>query len=119
MVYTCTGCKHVFRIPATPILAPGQLPAALEPAATMEVDLGSSSNAVQLTTQVASSDSATLVAPEHLVHMANPKTRKGKRKEIPPRLPPLFARDAGHVVFAGNEQLPPSNGSWNDGIFIT
>lgn len=117
MVYTCTGCKHSYRIPATPILAPGQLPIALEPAVTMEVDSGSpSSNAVQSTSQVAIRDSAKPVASEH---MAKPKTRKRKRKEITQRLPPLFARDAGHIVFAGNEQLPPSNGSWNDGIFIT
>ena len=33
------------------------------------------------------------------------RTRRKKKKAPVPRLPPLFARDAGHVVFVGNERL--------------
>ncbi|KAJ7072026.1 RNAse P Rpr2/Rpp21/SNM1 subunit domain-containing protein [Mycena amicta] len=34
------------------------------------------------------------------------------------RLPPLFARDVGHIVFRGNEQLA-RNSEFGDGIYIT
>ncbi|KNZ80250.1 Ribonuclease P protein subunit rpr2 [Termitomyces sp. J132] len=37
-----------------------------------------------------------------------------KRKTIPARIPPLFARDAGHVVFCGNERL-----LGGEGVYIT
>ena len=34
-----------------------------------------------------------------------PGRRKRKKVGPQPRLPPHFARDVGHVVFRGNEQL--------------
>ena len=115
MVYTCTACKHSYRIPAAPILEPGQAPTASGPdpgpalmaASAIEVD-----SMPQSPTQSISEAAAT-------TDPSSEQKKKKKRKDIPRRLPALFARDVGHVVFAGNEQLPSSNGSWNDGIFIT
>ncbi|KAJ4483826.1 RNAse P Rpr2/Rpp21/SNM1 subunit domain-containing protein [Lentinula aciculospora] len=105
MVYTCTSCEYVYRIPAAPILRPGEGSVASK-AVAMDVDVPQTQTEVQSTSQVDVSQ-----------EQQHPRTRK--KQSIPPRLPPLYARDAGHVVFAGNEQLPTSNGSWNDGIFIT
>lgn len=36
-----------------------------------------------------------------------------------PRLPPLFAREAGHVVFCGNERLPDLEPGRGNGIYIS
>ncbi|KAK0464735.1 RNAse P Rpr2/Rpp21/SNM1 subunit domain-containing protein [Desarmillaria tabescens] len=35
-----------------------------------------------------------------------------------PRIPPLFARKAGHVTFCGQEQVPTDETSLGDGVFI-
>ncbi|KAJ7085848.1 RNAse P Rpr2/Rpp21/SNM1 subunit domain-containing protein [Mycena crocata] len=40
-------------------------------------------------------------------------------KRAIPRLPPLFARDVGHVVFCGNATLPAREPQCGDGIYIT
>ncbi|KAF9073627.1 RNAse P Rpr2/Rpp21/SNM1 subunit domain-containing protein [Rhodocollybia butyracea] len=125
MVYTCTACKHLYRIPAAPILAPGEVPSASQ-AQVMEIDeVQSAPQSVMQTIQgisqvqgVTSPSAEPIPDTSREERKGKPQNRK-KRKPIPPRLPPLFSRDAGHVVFAGNEQLASSNGSWNDGIFIT
>ncbi|KAJ4493760.1 RNAse P Rpr2/Rpp21/SNM1 subunit domain-containing protein [Lentinula edodes] len=110
MIYTCSGCKHHSRIPAAPILRPGEEPTASETVAVaMNVDVPQAQTEIQSISQACLSEHQ---QPNHQI-----KTRK--KKSIQPRLPQLFARDAGHIVFAGNEQLLSSNGSWDDGIYIT
>ncbi|KAE9408793.1 Rpr2-domain-containing protein [Gymnopus androsaceus JB14] len=107
----CKGCNIV--------LIPGSTASVrTKMAMAMEVDSAPPPNAAQSGTSQAAV-TVTDNVPAAGASEPEKKPEKRKRKEIPPRLPPLFARDAGHVVFAGNEQLPPSNGSWNDGIFIT
>lgn len=39
-----------------------------------------------------------------------------KKKTLIPRLPPLFARNVGHVVFCGNQKLPQNEIDQEDGI---
>ncbi|KAG6838613.1 hypothetical protein C0991_010228, partial [Blastosporella zonata] len=46
-----------------------------------------------------------------------PNVVKGKRKEVQARMPPLFARDVGHVVFCGNEKM--TDNGLGDGVYIT
>ncbi|KAJ3797802.1 RNAse P Rpr2/Rpp21/SNM1 subunit domain-containing protein [Lentinula aff. detonsa] len=112
MVYTCTTCKYSYRIPAVPIIRPNEAFAASElGTAVMDVDVPQAQTDIQSSSQV-----DVFQGQQQQTENYN-QTRKKKRRS--PRLPPLFARDAGHVVFAGNEQLPTSNGSWNDGVFIT
>ncbi|KAF8828711.1 hypothetical protein HHX47_DHR3000188 [Lentinula edodes] len=97
-------------IPAAPILRPGGEPTASEMVAVaMNVDVPQAQTEIQSISQACLS--------EHQQPNNQIKTRK--KKSIQPRLPKLFARDAGHIVYAGNEQLPTSNGSWDDGIYIT
>ncbi|KAJ3855244.1 RNAse P Rpr2/Rpp21/SNM1 subunit domain-containing protein [Lentinula lateritia] len=110
MIYTCSGCKHYARIPAAPILRPGE-----EPTASETVAVATNVDVPQAQTEIQSISQAN--ASEHQQPNNQIKTRK--KKSIQPRLPQLFARDAGHIVYAGNEQLPTSNGSWDDGIYIT
>ncbi|KAJ7495909.1 RNAse P Rpr2/Rpp21/SNM1 subunit domain-containing protein [Mycena galericulata] len=44
---------------------------------------------------------------------------KKPHKRPLPRLPPLFARDVGHVVLCGNDKLPDRDPQLGDGIYIT
>ncbi|KIK69088.1 hypothetical protein GYMLUDRAFT_214065 [Collybiopsis luxurians FD-317 M1] len=145
MVYTCMTCKHSLRIPAAPILAPGQ-EAQAQARSGAEQRVGEEIRD-QVETQPMQTDDVVRQPPQTEEggpaaeeperkdkgkgkgqeternsgnHNVNKKRKRPeKKKPIPPRLPPLFARDAGHVVFKGNEKLEESNGSWNDGIFIT
>ncbi|GAW10640.1 Rpr2-domain-containing protein [Lentinula edodes] len=96
MIYTCSGCKHYSRIPAAPILRPGGEPTASEMVAVaMNVDVPQAQTEIQSISQACLS--------EHQQPNNQIKTRK--KKSIQPRLPQLFARDAGHIVYAvqGNE----------------
>ncbi|KAJ3761951.1 RNAse P Rpr2/Rpp21/SNM1 subunit domain-containing protein [Lentinula raphanica] len=109
MVYTCTSCRYSYRIPATPIMKTDDANAALE----MDVDVPQSQMSIQQATHVDVSQ-----VPQQQ-QQGGKRSRSRKEKRLRQRLPPLFARDAGHVVFAGNEKVPTTGGSWNDGIFIT
>ncbi|KAF5383494.1 hypothetical protein D9757_006096 [Collybiopsis confluens] len=148
MVYTCGVCKHSVRIPAAPIVVPliqtdydnGDAPVPSKPASSnvgggglprKEIAERSTDAAMDLEQAQAHQDSAT-TSSRRQKHQTNdtpdPKTReeqsrrqnqRKKKKTLALRVPPLFARDAGHVVFKGNERLESSKGSWDDGIFIT
>ncbi|KAF9262673.1 Rpr2-domain-containing protein [Marasmius fiardii PR-910] len=48
------------------------------------------------------------------------RSRRGKlQKSTVPRVPPLFARDVGHVVFAGETDISSKNQSLGNGSFIS
>ncbi|KIK69104.1 hypothetical protein GYMLUDRAFT_236958 [Collybiopsis luxurians FD-317 M1] len=145
MVYTCMMCKHSLRIPAAPILAPGQ-EAQAQARSGAEQRVGEEIRD-QVETQPMQTDDVVHQPPQTEEggpaaeeperkdkgkgkeqeiernsgnrNVNKKRKRPEKKKPIPPPLPPPFARDAGHVVFKGNEKLEESNGSWNDGIFIT
>ncbi|THH28390.1 hypothetical protein EUX98_g5806 [Antrodiella citrinella] len=87
MVYTCTQCKTIRRIPAPPTLhsvveeaADATVIAGSEEAVTMNVDAPSDSKA------------------------AGPSKRT-RKKQKQARVPPLFELDAGHILFKGNEEV--------------
>jgi len=89
MIYTCNHCRTSRRIPAPPVLdAAGK--SDLVVGETMDTD-----DAAMLTETL-------------------PSNPQGKEKPSPikknAREPPLFARNAGHVVFCGNERLPDNDG---------
>ncbi|GLB36969.1 putative rpr2-domain-containing protein [Lyophyllum shimeji] len=117
MVYTCSGCHTARRIPAPPTLS----------AATGgDVEAQVAFTAAPLTAPLPSAPAAAAAAgeapmdiePTHAVEAAPATTRrKGKGKGVQPRLPPLFARDVGHVVFRGNERLVDEGRG--DGVYIT
>lgn len=46
-----------------------------------------------------------------------PKSRR-RRGGPTPRLPPLFARDVGHVTFVGNERLPDAEPERGCGSYV-
>ncbi|KAF7986963.1 hypothetical protein HWV62_9 [Athelia sp. TMB] len=88
VTYTCAACGTARRIPAPPTLpAPAELAASESAIACPEVD--------------APMDAA--AEPETLDSRL--RTRRKKKRAPAPRAPPLFARDAGHVVFVGNERV--------------
>ncbi|RDB16638.1 Ribonuclease P protein subunit rpr2 [Hypsizygus marmoreus] len=105
MVYTCNDCKTSRRIPAPPTLisdVPSHPHSAQGPPPEVGPDLAQ--------------DAMVIEAP----HPGSTHSRRRRRKKAPvPRLPPLFARDAGHVVFCGNERLPEPELDRGNGIFIT
>ncbi|KAH8107874.1 Rpr2-domain-containing protein [Cristinia sonorae] len=78
MLYTCMSCKQIRRIPAPPTLHP---------------QVEDPDSAVQDESMAV--DSATVEA----ARKKRGKTRKNAR------LPPLFDRDVGHVLFKGNEEV--------------
>ncbi|KAJ7091119.1 RNAse P Rpr2/Rpp21/SNM1 subunit domain-containing protein [Mycena epipterygia] len=89
MLYRCNSCNSTRRIPAPPTLSESESAAGPSTEAVMDVD---------------AEDSST------------PR----KRKSAPTaRLPPLFARNVGHVVICGNDTLPAREDQCGDGIYIT
>ncbi|KAJ7077318.1 RNAse P Rpr2/Rpp21/SNM1 subunit domain-containing protein [Mycena belliarum] len=92
MLYRCNSCNSTRRIPAPPTLTesdPASVPDTLTSEPAIVVDAGPS------------------------------RPRKRKRRPASSRLPPLFARDAGHIVFRGNDTLPSHEIQCGDGIYIT
>jgi ribonuclease P protein subunit RPR2 len=108
VTYTCIACKTARRVPAPP---------------TLVIDAGSSSATV--------TGAAESIAQDHLhpgtdkdpfaqstphqraqVFATNNRKKRKKKKEPTPRLPPLFARDVGHVIFRGNEKLEAAEASF-------
>ncbi|KAJ7282960.1 RNAse P Rpr2/Rpp21/SNM1 subunit domain-containing protein [Mycena rebaudengoi] len=97
MIYRCSSCNSTRRIPAPPTL------------------VASSSMASTLQSTPATSTSTSMD-----VDPTASTSRRKKKKRVPtPRLPPLFARDVGHVVLVGADKLPPPDTLAGDGIYIT
>jgi len=97
VTYTCTSCNTSRRIPAPPTLFPEQL----------DVSITSPSTS-QPTQSAQEQEHMSIDPPQIEAQKQNQATKKNlKRKKKPPipRLPPLFARDVGHIVFRGNERL--------------
>ncbi|KAG5651870.1 hypothetical protein H0H81_007117 [Sphagnurus paluster] len=90
MVYTCTSCKTSRRIPAPPTLHTAEHTPPSTYTSGPILDVGTASQKGR---------------------------RKHQRKSVQARIPPLFAREVGHVVFRGSEQLV-EDGQGN-GVFIT
>ncbi|KAF9467423.1 RNAse P Rpr2/Rpp21/SNM1 subunit domain-containing protein [Collybia nuda] len=108
MVYTCNGCKTSRRIPAPPTLK-SNVPLTLDPAPIL-TDTTDPSISDGGSTRSTSARSATQIADE----------KKGLyARSVKPRLPPLFARETGHVIFCGNERLPNSEPERGNGIFVS
>ncbi|KAJ7772697.1 RNAse P Rpr2/Rpp21/SNM1 subunit domain-containing protein [Mycena maculata] len=92
MVYRCGSCDSTRRIPAPPTLAEGD------------------------------SAPSTSTHPDEAPPPVDEPYKPYKHKPRPrprPRQPPLFARDAGHVVLRGNDKLPDRDPDLGDGIYIT
>ena len=97
--YTCLSCKTTRRIPAPPIHDPSILPeltSANTPSSTQPAESASAEPDAMVVDASVSETTA----------HSSAHTRKGSRKKGPKaRLPPLFERDVGHVVFRGNERI--------------
>lgn len=94
--YTCNACGAVRRIPAPPVLDPDAPP-----------DSASTAVAGPVAAPSAPGD-ATAMDVDAVAGAPPAGSRKPrKRRKRPPmaRLPPLFERKVGHVVFRGNERL--------------
>ncbi|OCH93759.1 Rpr2-domain-containing protein [Obba rivulosa] len=113
MCYTCMSCKTTRRIPAPPILdpsGPSEIAASEAPLAVqMRPDyLAPPSEMPMDTTPDAVMGDATPAA-----QVVRPKSSSRKRKKSPlSRIPPLFERKVGHVVFRGNAQLDDEMVGW-------
>ncbi|KAG6819238.1 hypothetical protein H0H93_013896 [Arthromyces matolae] len=118
MVYTCTGCKTSRKIPAPPTLKTddnwasndltSSAPGAAVPDTTASGTLASAMTGIETQSDAAQEK-----------HDLDSKkgARKKRRRNAQARVPPLFARDIGHVVYCGNEKLV-DNG-FGDGVYIT
>ena len=92
--YTCISCQTMQRIPAPPIL-----------------DINASTDTAELTRpsnqpkeETSSAMDVNLLREEGIKFASS--SRHVRRKSGPrPRLPPLFERNVGHVVFRGNERI--------------
>ncbi|KAG5641015.1 hypothetical protein DXG03_006376 [Asterophora parasitica] len=112
MVYTCMGCNTSRRIPAPPVLSTGQGLAASQNVMSSDPASGpfeTPSTVVEDITMDVERPAATSTGKPH---------KRGKRKVVQSRVPPLFARDVGHVVFCGNDKVVTEEGL-GDGLFIT
>ncbi|KAJ7693310.1 RNAse P Rpr2/Rpp21/SNM1 subunit domain-containing protein [Mycena rosella] len=101
MSYRCNSCNATRRIPAPPTLTEtesaagtSQIPVASTSEAAMDVDVDTD-------------------------EPRNPKRNRKSKSGPIARLPPLFARDVGHVILCGNDTLPSRDAQRGDGIYIT
>lgn len=94
--YTCLSCHKPRRFPAPPVIDES---AALEPAPAPSEVQATSGEANAL-------GSMEIDATDPPVPSTSKTSKREKRKRRPaPRLPPLFERNVGHVVFRGNERI--------------
>ncbi|KAF8070048.1 RNAse P Rpr2/Rpp21/SNM1 subunit domain-containing protein [Lyophyllum atratum] len=113
MVYTCTACNTSLRIPAPPTPRVEDIPSPLISTVAPPAPISSTS----LVVPAIPIEEAMDVEPVLRTEAAGGATRgRGKRKRVQPRLPPLFARDVGHVVYRGNERLVDEG--HGDGVYI-
>ncbi|KAG5641266.1 hypothetical protein DXG03_005589 [Asterophora parasitica] len=110
MVYTCTACNTSRRIPAPPVLSAQGL------TATQSV-ISSASASTAFETPSTTIDDITMDVEHPPATSAGKSRTRGKRKSVQSRLPPLFVRNVGHVVFCGNDKLVDEG--LGDGVFIT
>jgi hypothetical protein len=106
VTYTCTGCKTSRRIPAPPTLSPSVDldPPPLEPQRSIQKIHSDSQPMRTPFNQLMDIDSADANATSQSETRSTRRHISQKKKPVP-RLPPLFARNAGHVVFCGNQKL--------------
>ncbi|KAH9892669.1 Rpr2-domain-containing protein [Cubamyces lactineus] len=108
VVYTCTNCQTIRRIPAPPVLDVDASPPDIAGASTNLVPAAASIS-TGVHAEAGSTDSSTDNAnpPHPQCTPTSARRRRGKSllKNTIPRRPPLFERK-GHVVFRGNEKLP-------------
>ncbi|KAG6845084.1 hypothetical protein H0H87_000989 [Tephrocybe sp. NHM501043] len=107
MAYTCTGCQTSRRIPTPPKL---QVDTSVKDVPQQALMTGATSEAANIIV----GDLPMEVEP---TNEAKDKPMAGKRRKSQARMPPLFARDVGHVVFCGNERL--TDNGLGDGVYIT
>ncbi|KAG7443158.1 Rpr2-domain-containing protein [Guyanagaster necrorhizus] len=88
MVYTCTHCRTSRRIPAPPVDRSSDTEV-VDSSTTADVDVDTAGHPVSL-------------------------GKKGPKS----RIPPLFARKAGHVIFCGQEKVLVDETSLGNGVFI-
>ncbi|KAI0335126.1 Rpr2-domain-containing protein [Cubamyces sp. BRFM 1775] len=102
VVYTCTNCQTIRRIPAAPVLDPDASPLDVAEAST---DLVPNSASISSGLDVESTDNVDPPRAQGAPVSARQRRGKHPNRNTIPRLPPLFERK-GHVVFRGNERLP-------------
>lgn len=97
--YTCMSCQQTRRIPAPPVLG-------ADAASDTDETEASTSHAQHPTGEVPTQmDVADAHAQSTPAAPAQPKPKPKRKRGPQPRLPPLFERNAGHVVFRGNERI--------------
>ncbi|GJE94395.1 ribonuclease P protein subunit rpr2 [Phanerochaete sordida] len=93
ITHTCASCGTQRRFPAPPLVDESAAPDAAAPAAAAEV-------------QPTAADAMPVDAPEGVSSVSQKPSSKSRRKRRPaPRIPPLFERNVGHVIFRGNERI--------------
>jgi len=88
VTYTCSACRTSRRIPAPPILR-------------SESDHLPQDGAKSFSDPVDTVDRTEMPVPR--------KSGKKKKKPPTPRIPHLFERDVGHIIFRGNERISTSD----------
>ncbi|KAG8864617.1 hypothetical protein FRB96_005121 [Tulasnella sp. 330] len=100
--YTCMSCQARKVFPSPPTLQPSTV---LPPAASTSTESRTLADPVPLENASEPGEAA----PIEEDSQGNPPAGSSKRHQMPkkqrvPRLPPLFQRDVGHVIFVGNEK---------------
>lgn len=109
--YKCNTCQTVRKIPAPPLLDREAQP---EHDSNPSQDIAPQSEAMSEDSQPsagpshrpADEDSSAVAQSEPHTQSQTPVQKRIRRTKIQPRLPPLFERNAGHVVFRGAEMIP-------------
>jgi len=97
--YTCLACRTSRKFPAPPTIQSTHLSAEAKAQGTT---VTRSEDVADPSTRMEQDDTQALEVSE--TTKAKRSNSNGKRKAKRPRLPPLFERDVGHVVFAGSER---------------
>jgi len=98
--YTCTSCHTSRTFPSPPTLQPSS---ALPPSLSSVTQPKKAADTAVMENDTDSRMAATME--EDLSAVTSSKRRQRPKKKQPtPRLPPLFQRDVGHVIFVGNNK---------------
>ncbi|KAL4251466.1 hypothetical protein ABKN59_005710 [Abortiporus biennis] len=112
VAYTCLSCNKIRRIPAPPYNEDVNIIS--DPSS---VSASNPSNANAIGSDFGASETHTMIL-DGPISMENPKEHSvrqhhRRRKKSPlPRVPPLFERKVGHVIFRGSDRLEDDDATW-------
>jgi len=101
VTYTCLSCNTCRRTPAPPTLLSRPDASILEPS---DILPSPSQHSIPLA-QISEAMDIDILETINSRQKVNKRNKKKKKTPPVPRLPPLFGRDVGHVMFRGNERL--------------